>query len=98
MSLQKALCGLILFIAVTCSSLVVCAQQSDSGVSVGTVNIPDSNYVDEDYSDDEEVVDTFLSSNINYFPKDSLQALLMQKEFAAISNLDSLLKKAQEEE
>ena len=97
MSLQKALCGLILFIAVTCSSLVVCAQQSDSGVSIEEVKIADSNYVDEDYSDEEEVVDTILSSNINHYPKDSLRALLRQKEFAYISNLDSLLMKVQEE-
>lgn len=96
MSVPKALYGFFLFICITCSSLLVSAQQYDTAVEVVEAPVVDTTYGDEDYTD-EEVVDTLLSSNINYFPKDSLQVLLRQKEFAYISNLDSLLKKVQEE-
>ncbi len=98
MSVPKALYGFFLFICITCSSLLVSAQQYDTAVEVVEAPVVDTTYSDEDYTDEEEVVDTLLFSNINYFPKDSLRILLKQKEFAYISNLDSLLKKVQQEQ
>ncbi len=98
MSLQNALYFFLFITLFNGSPLNVSAQQQDTGVEVVDAPVVDTTYSDEDYTDEEEIVDTILSSNINYFPKDSLQVLLRQKEFDYISNLDSLLKKIQDEQ
>lgn len=60
---------------------------------------------DEEYTDDEsdteninEPMDTMLSVTSWFYPADSLRNIKSQKEFAYISNLDSLLKAKQDED
>lgn len=98
MNLLKALYFFLFITLFNCIPLNVSAQQQDTGVEVVDAPVVDTTYGDEDYTDEEEVVDTLLSFKINYFPDDSLKALLKQKEFAYINNLDSLLKNVQDEQ
>lgn len=96
MSVKKALQLFFLFLCLACFSTYGIAQQTDT--TAEDVHLVDST-TDEDYTEEEvEFVDTILSLNLIYFPKDSLRLLLRQKEFSYISNLDSLLKKVQQEQ
>lgn len=92
-----------LFLIIFSSSTVTSLQAQEATDTVRVVEAPavdDSAYVEQDEEQattENDVYDTALLVNPWHYPADSLKRIQRQSDFKYVSNLDSLLKKWQEE-